>query len=317
MRTLRCVVLAIVVSAGLGSCTSDAGWPAPAMDAGAMDAGAASTGADVPVDAPPTRHTGPQGRVGQFVTGCAHSHSAPDDPIVHAGFPGRSHLHDFFGNTSTDASSTLDSLLEGGTTCQMQLDTASYWAPALVDRGVVVTPKSSTAYYRAAPGVDPTSVVAYPAGLRIVAGDMTATATAPQSVDLAGWACGTSTRHHDSPPNCPPTSPLRGVITFPDCWNGSDLDSDDHRSHMANSVGGTCPDSHPVHVPQLSFAITYPITGTDHDLTLSSGAVQGLHSDFFNAWDQDRLVREVESCLHRDAVCGLASNRAEDPLFSG
>src|SRR5690606_7057081 len=121
MRAVRGVVLAIVASVGLVSCTSDTGWPAPAMETG--DVSAASTGADVPVDAPPTRHTGPQGRVGQFVTGCAYSHTAPDDPIVHAGFPGRSHLHDFFGNTSTDAHSTLDSLLEGETTCQMQLDT--------------------------------------------------------------------------------------------------------------------------------------------------------------------------------------------------
>ncbi|MDQ2678829.1 MAG: DUF1996 domain-containing protein, partial [Actinomycetota bacterium] len=293
-----CAVVAVAAA-----CTSDVGWTAPE--------GAVA----VPVDAAPARHLGPQGRTGQFVTDCAHSHSSPDDPIVHAGYPGRSHLHDFFGNTTTDADSTLETLLEGDTTCQMQHDTASYWAPALLDGGVVVEPKTSTAYYRAAPGVDPTQVRAYPAGLKIVAGDMTA--TTPQSTDLAGWSCGASTTHLASPPNCPPTSPLRGVITFPDCWNGRDLDSEDHRSHMANSVGGACPRSHPVHVPQLTFAITYPITGTGHDLTLSSGSTHGLHSDFFNAWDQDRLVREVESCLHRGAVCGLASNRAEDPLFSG
>ena len=48
---------------------------------------------------------GPQGRVPQFKVECAWSHSAPDDPIVHPNHPGRSHLHDFFGSTETDADS--------------------------------------------------------------------------------------------------------------------------------------------------------------------------------------------------------------------
>jgi hypothetical protein len=59
------------------------------------------------------------------------------------------------------------------------------------------------------------------------------------------------------------------------------------------------------------------VSGTGHDLTLASGSVHGLHSDFVNSWDQDELEAKVRNCLHRDAVCGLASNRAEDPIFSG
>src|SRR5919201_4749448 len=34
---------------------------------------------------------------------CGFSHDAPDDPIVHPGQPGASHLHSFIGNTTTDA----------------------------------------------------------------------------------------------------------------------------------------------------------------------------------------------------------------------
>ena len=113
---------------------------------------------------------------------------------------------------------------------------------------------------------------------------------------------------------CPPH--LRSVITFPDCWNGEDLDTVGHRAHVANSSDGVCPDTHPVHIPQLTFAVTYPISGTEHDLTLASGSTHGLHSDFVNAWDQDELVKKVELCIHRNAVCGLSSNRGEDPLFS-
>ncbi len=271
-----------------------------------------------PAGAPaPTRHTGPQGGVGQFIAECDHSHSAPDDPIVYPDEPGRSHLHDFFGNTSTDASSDLESLLAGDTTCSKPLDTASYWAPALLEDGEPVTPSGSVAYYRAAPGVEPTDLVPYPPGLRIVAGDLTATAEDPQPVDLAGWACGVSSRQYSAPPDCPATAPLRAVITFPDCWDGINVDHADHRAHMANSAEGECPSSHPVHVPQLTFAISYPISGADRDLSLASGGPEGLHSDFFNAWDAEGLRNEIETCLHRDAVCGVSSNRGQEPLFTG
>jgi Domain of unknown function (DUF1996) len=62
--------------------------------------------------------TGPQGRVGQFVVECGWSHSSFDDPIVHQGHSGASHRHDFFGNTTTSAESTYETLLAGPTTCQ-------------------------------------------------------------------------------------------------------------------------------------------------------------------------------------------------------
>src|SRR4051794_35405056 len=51
-----------------------------------------------------------------FVTHCFYSHTLPDDPIVHPNMPGASHQHDFFGNDSTNASSTLDSMEQGGST---------------------------------------------------------------------------------------------------------------------------------------------------------------------------------------------------------
>jgi len=262
----------------------------------------------------PARHLGPQGRVGQIVTECDLSHSAPDDPILLPDQPGQSHQHDFFGNVSTDAGSTLASLLDEGTTCQQQRDTAAYWAPQLRDHGEPITPVGSAVYYRAAPGVDPARIEPYPPGLAVIAGDMTA--TEPLSPDLAGWACGVSPQHSAAPPECPVSAPLRAVVTFPDCWDGERTDSADHRAHMANSEAGACPPSHPVHVPQLTFAVLYPISGAGHDLTLASGSTYGIHADFLNAWDQPALEAEIRHCLHRDVVCGLASNRGEEPLFA-
>ena len=43
---------------------------------------------------------------------CAYVNSAPDDPIVHAGMPGMSHLHDFYGNKSVTASATYKSMTQ-------------------------------------------------------------------------------------------------------------------------------------------------------------------------------------------------------------
>ena len=107
------------------------------------------------------------------------------------------------------------------------------------------------------------------------------------------------------------------VLTFPDCWDGRHVDSADHRSHVANSTDGACPRSHPVSIPQLTTSITFPISGPGHRLRLASGSTDSAHGDFLNAWDPDGLEREVTACIRRGAVCDLASNRSEEPLFSG
>jgi hypothetical protein len=262
-----------------------------------------------PFGAPDRVISGPQGNLAQFVVECTFSHAAPDDPIVHPDAPGASHIHVFFGATTTDAFSTVDTLRASDTTCNQPADTASYWAPAVLRGQVVQTPVKSVAYYRAGIDVDPTTVQPYPFGLKIVAGN--AGALEPQPTSVVAWACGAGSIRDVTPPECPAERNLRLLVTFPDCWNGSDLDSADHRSHMAYSTGGQCPTDHPVPVPQLQFSVEYPVTGNVDDLILASGSLLTGHADFYNAWDPDRLQREVNSCLHRDVVCGVASGRTD------
>src|SRR5207249_1731755 len=78
---------------------------------------------------------------------------------------------------------------------------------------------------------------------------------------------------------------LRLHVNFPNCWDGHSLDSADHMSHMAYSVRGACPASHPVAFPAISLIFRYPITGGS-GVTLSSGGQYSAHADFFNAWRQ-------------------------------
>lgn len=253
---------------------------------------------------------GPQGRVAQFLATCGVSHYGFDDPIVHPGHEGASHQHVFFGNTAVSATSELDELLAAGTTCDQHLDTASYWTPVLLDTdGRRVDPIDAIAYYRPGAGVDPASLVPYPTGLMMVAGD--AAAEEPQPLSIVAWSCGVSAVRALEPTRCPPRSTLRLLVTFPDCWDGERLRPaavDDVTSHVAYSNSGACPTSHPVVMPQLQLAVDHPPVDPA-GLSLSSGPISSGHADFWNAWDEEKLATEVTGCLHRNIVCGVTANR--------
>lgn len=239
-----------------------------------------------------------------FFSVCRLSHSAPDDPIVHFGMPGGSHPHEFFGNTSTNAYSTLASLRRHGTTCARRADTAAYWVPALYQNGHVVKPLGVNVYYQLR-SIGP--IRPFPAGLRIVAGN--AAATTPQSKQVVFWNCAYPPgpeRHVAAPPHCPLrparmrlgdelNDHLRLNVSFPDCWDGRHLDSSNHQSHMAYSDNLRCPPSHPVKVPKLRLTVLYPTRGGSL-VSLASGGIYSGHADFFNAWNQRALDRIVERC---------------------
>ena len=70
------------------------------------------------------------------------------------------------------------------------------------------------------------------------------------------------------------------LVTFPTCWDGVNLDSPDHQSHVAYAAipyepyadpiitrpytpaqeRGKCPDTHPVHLPQLMYEVIFDTT---------------------------------------------------------
>jgi hypothetical protein len=257
-----------------------------------------------------------------FFSNCRFSHAASDDPIVYPGQPGRSHPHTFFGNTSTDAFSTLASLRAASTTCRPAADTAAYWIPTLYRNGREVRPAKAQLYY-VLRGYR--RLQAFPAGLRMIAGD--AHAVRPQNTQVTWWACGgqaaKTAPSSTVPPRCGvidghgfvrrPGATRSSVIhwrtrtflelhvDFPDCWDGKHLDAPDHRSHMAYSRDYVCPSSHPVKVPLIRLTVRYPIARGD-GVTLASGGQFSGHADFFNAWDQRALERLVDECFH-DRPC--------------
>lgn len=252
----------------------------------------------------------PGSEQGVFATFCRYSHQAADDPIVFPGQPGRSHLHTFFGNTTTNASSTYDSLRAGSSTCRTAGDASAYWAPALTQNGVEIQPLSMKVYYRTGHH-DPSSVQPFPPGFRMIAGNQAATQA--QGLRTTFWHCrglqgpeaGPDVRPSETPPTCPADAPLTLHIRFPECWDGVSVDSPNHQSHMAYGQAGRCPASHPTVLPSLAAIVHYPITGEPGSVTLASGSQFSGHADFFNAWEQPVLARHVSECLNANIHCGV------------
>jgi Domain of unknown function (DUF1996) len=136
-----------------------------------------------------------------FYANCRFSHWNMDDPIVYPGQPGRSHAHTFFGNASTDASSTLASLRAAKTTCKPAADKAAYWIPTLYVGTREIRPPKAQFYFNLR-GYD--QMHAFPAGLKVVAGN--AHTTRPQSTNVVYWACASSEMFRSAPLVRPPRS---------------------------------------------------------------------------------------------------------------
>ncbi len=268
------------------------------------------------------------GTPGEVRLTCGVSHHAYDDPIVAPGRPGASHLHTFFGNAGTNADSTYESLRNepAGSTCAGgSLNKSSYWFPSLIDGATnrVAEPILTYVYYKTGYwGQDGRNVQDFPNGLRMVSGN--AAATSPQTDWIVGWDCSThdgdgvplqTIRSGSSIPQCGANNLLHMSVMFPQCWNGRDLDSPDHKSHMAHpNFQGQCPASHPVLLPQVTINASWNMGsgGSDSlylasDTMLPAGAPrgQGLHADFFEAWDPAARLGFVRNCLNARLNCGI------------
>ena len=253
---------------------------------------------------------GPGGQdTGAFRTICNFSHFAFDDPIVYPNQPGKSHLHIFFGNGGANASSTADSLANtGDSTCAGGIaNRTAYWAPALINlaNGAPIVPLQQIWYYKAGYlGVASASVQPFPAGLRMVAGSSGNT-TPITSTNVVRISCSTNGAFQPGIPDCPVGQTIDFTVIFPQCWDGMNLDSPDHKSHMAYATGSGCPADHPVPLPEITINITYLVTDPRPDLNwkLSSDNYTGtggysMHADWFGAWQPDILAAFVHNCIN-------------------
>ena|GEM_PF-1456355 len=251
-----------------------------------------------------------------FVAVCSVTKRAPDDPIVFPGQPGRSHDHTFSGSLVINANSTADELLRGPTNCTNSGDKSSYWMPTLLVNGKPRLPYQVRAYYRAATR-DTKQLHAIPFGLKMLAGDMMA--TSPQNAGIAGFQCriegrGATVKKQSLPPQCGSKALFEMSVTFPNCWDGKNLDSSDHRSHMSYASGSKCDPAHPVQIPQLTLAERFEPGTTSGKITLSAmNSPLTLHADFFNAWDPRSLDALMKYCIYAHRFCETVSDDRMPP----
>jgi hypothetical protein len=74
---------------------------------------------------------------------------------------------------------------------------------------------------------------------------------------------------------------VRFEIMFPSCWNGKDLDSPDHKSHVAYPdlvMNGNCPKGYDVRFPGLFYETiweTDAFAGKSGQFVIANGDIQG------------------------------------------
>jgi hypothetical protein len=254
---------------------------------------------------------------GKFRTFCRPGKVGIFDPIVYPGQTGVGHEHLFFGNKLVGPNSTYRSLrLRGDSTCDGgPLNRTAYWVPAArkVSDNKLYRPKFILIYYSEdARYLEP--VQKLPPGLRMIAG----WSAISDQTNHFYWQCSEGSTHYPYFPVCPVGEAVIGSVQFPACWDGVNIDSPDHRLHMAyiyydNGVP-TCPATHPVHLPHIEEKFWfYPPSTTMRvpQLYLSSDRHDGmthrngstLHADWFGAWDKDAENLWFNNCIKAAKGC--------------
>ena len=264
---------------------------------------------------------------GEFRIGCAYSHMSNDDPLVYPNQQGAAHHHTFFGNTSVNFKSDLNTFgVVGDSTCKGgTMNRSAYWVPSMIntETNAPIVPNGNALIYYKSGVIDGTLIKAPPKGLRMIAGN--AKATNNSVYNNSGFTChpgANSTRTSwprtmeiPSGSKCETGDDLMFSVFFPQCWDGVNLDSPNHKDHMAYPSHRTnqlpnfyCPATHPIAIPHITVNVHYTVTSTDKldkwrlasDNYTFNGANAGYsaHSDYVEGWDRTAMEGIIKNCIN-------------------
>ncbi len=296
---------------------------------------------------------------GIFRINCDFSHSSYNDPIVYPNQEDAAHLHRFYGNTLVDHTTTTESLYaQGESSCQGNtLNRSAYWVPALLApqyhplSGQKILDENGEPVWQVVPAVvgndeeaheifyysagidDLNAIQPIPAGLKMIAGNHMGSPAMPQDTAIVRWHCQSwgsddaeNPQFSASIPQCVAPDRVRMDIFFPSCWNGTDLDSDDHQSHMAYPVndggpqGTHCPSTHPVAIvrpsyhyafgvkpevyePQSRSSIGWRLASDGYEVEQSTPGGMSLHGDWINGWHPEVMEALLQNCIQGELDC--------------
>ncbi|WP_320775419.1 DUF1996 domain-containing protein [Streptomyces sp. CRN 30] len=278
---------------------------------------------------------GDSGSTGTFTAQCGVNdndlHNS-DNLIVAPGVDnGAHHTHDYVGNQGNDAFASDDDLAAAETSCQNQQDRSTYYWPVLrlqdgtaefdagdlgggAEGNVGKILKAQQAEIKFV-GNKQGDVVAMPKFLRIITGDAKAFTNGVANANTSFSCTGFEDRQvTDKYVLCPEGSQVVRTSNFQSCWDGQNIDSANHRDHVAFvQADGTCANGFQA-IPQLQVRLVYdvPAPTVENGQVQNPYAVDGFpeqlhkpitdHNDFINVMDEELMDRVVE-CVNSGEDC--------------
>ncbi|ERS98997.1 uncharacterized protein SPSK_04422 [Sporothrix schenckii 1099-18] len=281
------------------------------------------------------------------------------DPIVNPGEIYTPHLHQIVGGNSFNV--TMDPAshdlpgLSTCTSCNFKEDLSNYWTAVLFfkakngtfrrvpqvgnggPQGQLVNKGGLDVYY-----IPSGKVTAFKPGFRMIAGKASNTDTSKVNKGNICHRCWKSTNDNQFTGGAPCTGSdtvdvptdqsckmVRQTIIFPTCWDGKNLDSPDHQSHVAYSGagasgGGACPSSHPTKLPQIMYELMWntssfmdksiwPTDGSNPFIYSMNIGGAAAHGDYVFGWKDKSLQLAMDHNCNLNKDCSAAGLHALSP----